>query len=317
MRAVQIHLKLLTIVLATVAVPTGCTTLWGDHNPDDLLRGQAADRVVVQQPGRFNPVVSTPSRKEWVELRSSSPTEVGRMYALLATGEWQAAVDRARRHLSQHPGHIPSLRVLAAGLALGRDYALAGYYADVILHRRPGDADALNLKGLAIMTQTRNDIGDYHKAVRYFQQAVDADPNHVAGALNLGHLHLELGDARAAAQAFAGAAHRCGRCSAAQMGLGSALARTERWGAARRAFAAVLERHPGHPRALFHLAVIEASGMRRPERAKHHLNELLAQENVDASLRERADSILRTLKAAADTTPTGEADDFVLPAAAE
>jgi len=120
----------------------------------------------------------------------------------MATGEMEAAMSFARTRLMQNPGDIEALTMLAAGLALSRNYELSNYYADLALKQQPDNPLILNIKGVATMLAQKIRVADLKKAATYFAEAFDTDARQVAPGLNLGNLYLELGNAKASSEVF-------------------------------------------------------------------------------------------------------------------
>ena len=294
-------------LIATFAATTGCATLFkGGSGSDQSLKSKGAETsgdVVVHQPQLKNPVISPYSRDYWLSVRDSSKAGVRRMYAILATGDWQAATSHARAYLKKNPGDLDALTVLAAGLALGKQYDLAGYYAKLIEQSNPGNADALNIMGLTIMVGSSNRYADYQKAMAFFQKAHEASGTQIAAGMNLAHLQLELGNAQTARQTFASIVGRCSECTPAMLGYGVASSRTKDYGTAEESFNKILRKNPNHSGASFHLALLHKNGYNKKQRAEEILQGLIANTKVtDRYVKERAGAVLRQIKAEQDRT---------------
>ncbi len=288
-------LKNLILLGTSVALGTACTTFGGAKISDEKLKGDA----VVAQGGRKEPVVSAHDRRYWLDMRQAKAT-LPKMSGALATGESSAAIDLAREHLAKHPGDADALTMMATALAMSRNYDLAAYYAALVEKARPGDGVALNIKGMAAMLQAKARIADFRKAEGFFQQAFTADPGQIAPGLNLGALQLELGNAAAAAATFGEVAKRCHQCSVALMGYGIASSRRHQYAAAKGAFEAVLQKNPIHTGALYNLALVYRNGYNNKKQAEKYLDQLLTDSRIkDPSARERAQTVLRSVKAEA------------------
>lgn len=279
-----------------LALSLGCVTL-GKRTVSDQSDHQATANQVVAQPGQSEAVFSNKPREYWLSLRQSKQL-LTRFSGALATGEAEEAVTLARSHLAKNPGDIQGLRFLAAALALNQKYELAEFYAGLVESQQPGDAFALNIRGIATMVRPKNRFLDYKRAEDYFARAFAADSRLIAAGLNLGSLRLELGDAKAALATFETVTQQCGGCSAGFMGQGIAASRTREFAKAKSAFEAVLAKNPRHAGALYHLALVYKNGYNDKKQAERHFLALLNDKGrkVDAYMKERANSALRAMK---------------------
>jgi len=294
------------LIVTTTALLGGCVTFGGGKNTagSELRDSSGRTPTVVTQPGLEQPVVSPFDRDKWLQVRNSNSSEVNRMYAMLATGEGEAAMQAARAFLAKNPGNVDGLSVLAAGLVLARNYQLAGYYAGRIEAIQPGSAEALNIRGLGIMLAPNNRHADFVRAIDFFQRAHDAGGNQIAAGLNLGHLQLELGNAAAALAAFQTVVERCGSCSAGLMGQGIAAGRTGNYQLASDSFRSVIRANSRHTEARFHLALVTRNGYNDKKGAEDILQKLLADPNLDKDsdryVKERASAVLRRMRGELD-----------------
>jgi thioredoxin-like negative regulator of GroEL len=184
---------------------------------------------------------------------------------------------------------------------LGRKYELAAYYATEAEKVQPGKSRVLNIKGLATALGSQRTIHDYQGSLAMFKQAFESDERNIAAGLNLGGLYLEMGNPTAAAEVYAKVADRCAQCVPAQLGLGVSLARTKRYSDSVQALEGVLKRIPSHPGALYQLAVVYKNGLRNPKKAEGYLYAILQGKGERyASIRERANTLLRAIKGEAD-----------------
>lgn len=282
--------------LIVAAAASGCTTLGrqeADVNP-------AVKSTVVTQAGSKNPVVAGKDRSYWLEMRQKKDLRA-RTIGSMATGESEAAVSFAKAQLAKNPGNPDALTQLAAALALVKNYDLAAYYANLADKVRPGNAETLNIRGLASMLTPSARMQDFRNAAVYFQQAMDADPKQIAAGLNLGNLYLELGNSPAAEGVFAQVVSRCGECSAGLLGLGVAQRRTGKFDAALASFQKILKKNSSHGAALFNVALVYHHGLNNRKEAEAALNRLLASKQItDFSIRKRAHLALRRIKGEAD-----------------
>jgi tetratricopeptide (TPR) repeat protein len=286
----------LTVILAAAA--SGCTTLGresGDVN-------SAVSGTVVSQSGSRNPVIAGKDRGYWLEMRQKKDLRA-RTIGSMATGEAQAAVGLAKAQLAKNPGNPDALNQLAAALALTKNYDLASYYASLADKVRPGNAETLNIRGLAAMLTPSARMHDFRNAAVFFQQAMDADQKQIAAGLNLGNLYLELGNSASAESVFAQVATRCGNCNAGLLGLGVAQRRVGKYEAALASFQTVLKKQPSNSAALFNIALVYNNGLNNRKEAEAALNKLLASKSVtDFAVRKKAHIVLRRIKGDADVS---------------
>lgn len=250
----------------------------------------------VQQISGSQPVVSSLSKESWAEIRSGKDP-VKKMYATLAVDDPQGAEALARQYLEQHPNNVDALSVLTASLILSRKYELADYYAGRLAKFAPSAGLAYNAQGLAILLGTQNRLTDYRRAITHFQKSMESS-GEIAGALNLGHLYLELGNAQAAAATFTEAVSRCGGCIHAQLGLGVSESRTGQYDRAKSSFAAVLKKDSDHAQAMFHLALVEKNGYHNDAAAESLLRKIISgPADRDMDIKRKANFVLRKMKA--------------------
>lgn len=278
-------------VIAAVTM-TGCTTLGrqtGEVNPE-------VKSTVVTQVGSKNPVVAGKDRAYWLEMRQKKDLRA-RTIGSMATGESEAAIGFAKARLAKSPGNPEALTQLAAALALTKNYDLASYYATLADRARPGNAETLNIRGLAAMLTPSAKMSDFRRAAEFFQQAMDADQGQIASGLNLGNLYLEIGNSAAAVQVFAQVVTRCGSCNAGVLGLGVAQRRVGNYEAALASFKSVLKKQPNNSAALFNIALVYNNGLNNRKEAEEALHKLLASKAVkDEIFRQKAHTVLRSIK---------------------
>lgn len=289
-----------TLFAASLALTAACTTV-GRRSTVSEADKDSPEQVVVGQPNRQGAVVSAHERQYWIGLRQSKKA-LPRIHGALATGEAEAAVDLARSYLAKHPGDVQGLTLLAAALAMSRNYEMADYYAGLALKLQPGNAAALNIRGVALMLQPKNRVADYRRAADYFERAIAGDDNQIAAGMNLGALQLELGDAAAALATYDGVVKRCGACAEGLMGQGIAASRSRSFDKAKAAFEAVLAKNARHPGALYHLALVHKNGYNDRKQAEKYLFALLndSRGQADQYMKERAHSVLRAMKGEKD-----------------
>jgi len=89
------------------------------------------------------------------------------------------------------------------------DYPRAIDLLKKVLKVQPRNPDAYNYLGFS-----HRKIGETSLALRYYQTALDIDPQHVGANEYLGELYLEMGDVPKAEERLAVLRASCGRCEA-------------------------------------------------------------------------------------------------------
>ncbi len=291
MKKMQKQAAMLAANVALAMFATGCAT-FGSKQAGG---GDVQQDVVVTQAGKDAPVIAAHDRRYFLDMRQSKAA-LPKMRGTLATGETDAAVEMARAYLAKRPGDADGLAMLATALIMNKRYDLAAYYASLLERARPGDATAMNVKGLAAMMTPKGRAADYRRAAEYFQAAFETD-GQIAAGLNLGNLQLELGNATAASGTFQQVADRCGRCIVSLMGLGVASSRSGKYDAAATAFNEILAKNPNHGGALYNLALVHKNGYNNKKQAEKYLETMLAKSRTqDGYLKERAYTVLRMVK---------------------
>lgn len=278
MKGVPVQLRVRLIFWALIAGQfSGCATLNELRKTKNSgANDSAASSIVISRPGDTTPMISSISDTTWIQLRESKDSGRDRLNGLLATGAWQEATEEARRQLEKNPGDPSLLTALAAAYALGRNYEMASYYADVVLKANPSNADALNIVGLRLMMASKNRRLDFDDALGMFKKAQDIDGSHVAAALNAGYLQLDLGDAQAALESFEIGMRRCGYCFDAEYGYGLAAMRSGNWDQAKKSFESTLSRDKTKAAAQFQLAIVMYSGLNDQKNAIAKLQEVVS-----------------------------------------
>lgn len=288
----RLHLIKSSLIMTLALSAAACTTFGRKEGTPD----KAPEGAVVHQPTRKDPVLSQHDRQYWVDLRQSKKL-MPKLHGAMATGEAEVSVQLARAYLAKKPGDAQGLTMLAAALAMSRNYDLAAYYATLAERAQPGNSAALNIRGLAMMLGPNRRIADFQQAQELFRQSFEADATQVAAGMNLGALALEIGNASVAVQAFEEVVTRCNRCVAGLMGYGVAMSRTKSWDKANSAFAEVLKKKPNHPGALYNLALVQKNGYNNSKQAEQFLFALLNDSGTkDVAVRERAHTVLRMIK---------------------
>ena len=284
----------------------GCVT--SSANKDDLTgdsglmpKGAGAHRAVVSQIGAKDPMLAPYPRAYWLDQRQAKAL-MPRARGALATGEASEVVAMAKARLSRNPSDPAALTMLSAALTMSHNYELAAYYASLLEQVQPGNAFALNIKGLASMLSPQATMADYRIAQDYFQKSMDADGSQVAAGLNLGSLQLELGNAAGAAAVFKTVADRCGECSAGMIGYGRALARSGDFSKAAGVFKEILAKHPHSSPALYNLALVYKNGFQDKAKAQSYLFAVIHNSrSKDQGMKDRAQIVLRSLSSQKST----------------
>lgn len=303
----------LNLVLAglLLSLTVGCVTLKNAFGPAPVASSPESkaqqNGPVVYHSGHSTPAIAQLDRSSWIEIRKSTKDDHIRMYATLSAGEFDAAIMESRKYLETHPKDEDALIVLAAALAMNRNYSLATYYGDLLEQYHPGLAITPNLRGLATLHRGNVTMKDFRLAASAFREAMDRNESEVAAALNLGNLYLETGNAKEAVPVFAGAKSRCGGCIDATIGLGIAFSHTASYGNARSEFEEVLAKNNSNTIALYRLALVEKNGFKNNARAKELLERMLTQNtDTNAEMKRRANVVLRRMQARDAAAPIAE-----------
>ena len=308
MRIAITHLTYLTAILAWV---TSCATKKATIGEDTIVGASpATGEMIMTQVGGTKPVISGSDEAHWIQLKSSSNSSRDKLYGMLATGDWQPAVEEARLQLEKRPNDPAMIVALAAAYTSGRNYEMGGYYGKLALKTDPSNADAMNLVGLRVMMSAGNRRNDFDDALAWFRKAADNDGTNVAAPLNMGYLQLDLGDAPSAIESFSLASNRCGKCYPARYGFGIASARTASWAQAKAAFEDILSRENYHADAQYQLALVYKSGLGDTSKAIDLLQDIVSDPDGrfkdGGNVKRVANITLRRMKASDRTAPTPE-----------
>jgi tetratricopeptide (TPR) repeat protein len=270
----------------------------------------ARGEMIMTQVGSSIPVISSSDEKHWIQLKNSSDSSRDKLYGMLATGDWQPAVEEARLQLEKRPGDPAMIVALAAAYASGRNYEMAGYYGKLALKTDQSNSDAMNLVGLRVMMSAGNRRNDFDDALVWFRKATDNDGTNVAAPLNMGYLQLDLGDAPSAVESFGLAGNRCGNCYSARYGYGIASARMGSWTQAKSSFEGILSRENYRADAQYQLALVYKMGLGDTNKAISLLQNIVSDPDGrfrDAGNVKRVANItLRRMKASDRTGPSPE-----------
>ena len=306
---VQNQIILLTLMLTTQACTTPSSKSESRVSNEPITTGPASGELIVMQTGAKEPMISGSDINQWIQLRDSDNSR-SRLYGMLATGNWAAATEEARKELEKTPGDNVLMIALASSFAGQRNYDMAAYYASHVLKSSPSNADAMNYIGLRVMTQSGNRRADYDDAIAWFLKASDNDGTHIAALLNMGHLQLNLGDASNALESFSLASNRCGQCFASQYGFGIAAGRTGAWSQAKTAFESILSRDKSRAEAQYELALVFKNGLNDPKRCVDLLQDIVSDPDGRfkhaGKVKTVANITLRRIKASDRTAPPPE-----------
>jgi tetratricopeptide (TPR) repeat protein len=304
--------KLTTAALA-LYVMSGCVT--GKDKPiakKDIFDTNS-ERVVVQRIDTKEPIVSPFSKNHWMDARRTKVASIKRIHGLLATGESLAAERDARKFLMVNPDNVEGLTALASALAQSGQYDLAAYYAKLVATKLPNNPHSLNIQGLSILISATK-IEDFRQAETLFQRAFDGSESEVAAGLNLGDLYLELGNSDSALKIFATTRSRCKDCIPALMGFGIASRRLGNYSEALDAFNIVSRSNKANVDALYHIALVYRDGLKNRSKAEDVLRQLIATTGGNNSVKERAQTVLRSMLTETDPGKTavaaGNGNDF-------
>ncbi|NRA63643.1 MAG: hypothetical protein HRU19_04125 [Pseudobacteriovorax sp.] len=245
-----------------------------------------------------NDVLTELDRDTWVQIRNESKSEHKKLYAGLGAREWDVAIADARAYLENHPGDFVALKVLSTALAMKQNFALANYYAQMIEKRYPGQASTYNIQGLATLNKPGASYQDFQLAAQHFERSFETDSSQVASGLNLGHLHLESGNARSAKDVFRVVGSRCGGCNAAKYGYGLAASRLKEFEVAKRAFKDILDNDSDNLQAKYNMALVETFGFKEKRKAIAILAEVLeTKDEKNLEIKRQANFLKRRLEA--------------------
>lgn len=295
--------SLLIIAAATLGLSqVGCVSMRNaftglsstQQQEDSLVK--TGDLIVVQQAGARRPLISKLERDQWVSIRREATKSHVRAYAALAAGEWEVAIKEAHTYLRATPKDKVALTILSSALTMQKNYQLAGHYARSIEKYHGVSAASRNILGISTLMQSGNNITDLLRARSLFAESFELAPGEIAAALNLGQLQLELGHSDAAAETFAAAEARCGKCKPAVLGYGIALSRIGKYDRAAKQFDILLERNDQDRDALYRMALLQKNGFNENDLAINYLQDLIAASPSDDSLQRRARSLIDRLR---------------------
>ncbi len=284
--------------ILTIASTVGCVSNGQKSLKDaNLVTSDNNQAVVVQVYGK-EPLLSPVGKNYWLDARSTKANSMKRIHGLLATGEAIAAEKEARLFLSKNPANMEALTALTSALVQSGQYDLAAYYAKIIARKIPDSSFSLNVQGLATLMDAAK-IDDFRNAEQLFRQSFESSPNEVAAGLNLGHLYLELGNSKSAQRIFNEVRNRCADCVPALMGYGIASRRNGDHSEAIDVLNRVVKTDKANVEAMYHTALVYKDGLNDRKQAEQVLRNLIATDTKQTAIRERAHSVLRSMRSEA------------------
>lgn len=256
-------------------------------------------QAIVSQPGKTAPLLPEGKRDTW--LSQTADTKLApelRARAYLALGEAKNAQELIRGALEKSPGQPSLLKMIAVSYAMGKNFAMAGYYADLVLEKESADPLALNLRGLAQLFRSTSKLTLEKTAETLKTAHSDGGVNQIAASLNYGELLLQLGRPAEALEIFIVARSRCGECDQALYGEGVAAARSGQTDRAMNALRDLIRQSPDHFRGRYQLAIVYKNGKKDLKESRTILEGILADPKLkDDALRQRANATLRGMNA--------------------
>jgi thioredoxin-like negative regulator of GroEL len=285
------HLMVIALLFAGCRTTTNSSTRLSAKTVAEPLVGNAR---VVQPSGGRSTVLTEIAPETWVSMKAGSPSE--QMHAHLFARRYEEAEKSAREILSREPRNLEALLVLTNALVATRQFELASWYADVLERWWPERSESLNIRALATLGTADNRLARWMRAAELFRMALVRSPDEVAAALNLGSLHLWMGDDQAALSAFKDASKRCGGCAVAQIGTANALAQGAQSLPAKDILERVLSSDGSNLEAMFRLAVLYNIGFGDQKKAEETLVKLMSRTSSTTEEWSRANSYLKTMR---------------------
>ncbi len=283
--------------LAAFALLAACQTggNGGDSKKNDVKLDFADEPIVLQTSGKT--LIKQIPRDRWVQIRNGAKDEHVKLYANLGTGDWDVAIADARGYLQNHPADETGITVLALALAMKQNYSLAAYYAKLLDKYHPGNPEVKNILGLAEMSKPSATYENYQDAIKYYEAAFNSNGTQIASGMNLGQLHLEMGNLEAARDVYQTTQSRC-RCVEAGLGYGIALARLQSYQKADDVFKGVLDQDKHNPYAHYYRALIAKYGRNDNQGAMDQLQAILDDtDSKNEEMQRKANFLLRRIQA--------------------
>lgn len=281
---------------AALIALAGCATF---EKKSSTPAVEGSSNAIVTQPNRSLPLLPDSTRERWFQQTADAQLPVEqRARANLALGEAKNAQNLLREALAKTPGKPELLKLLGVSYAMQKNFAMAGYYADLVLDSQSGDPVATNLRGLAHLFRATGKVS-LEKAAESLRTAhLDSGAQQVAASLNYGELLLQLGRPAEALEVFVVAGSRCGACSQALYGEGVAASRSGQVERALQALENLVARESDHFRGRYQLALVHKNGKKDLKKARSLLESILGDPKLkDDAVRQRANATLRGMNA--------------------
>lgn len=287
---------ILTLGLAVTAACSTTGSQSGGAAGKTAPLGFADQPIVHQTSGKI--LMNQISRDKWISVKNSTKNEYLKLYANLGAAEWDVAIADARNFLQNNPGDEVGLTVLSLALTMKQNYPLAAYYAKLLEKSHPGNPEVKNILGLAEMSKPGATYEDFKDAIKYFEAAFNTAPSQIASGMNLGALHLEMGNLESSRDVYQAVYSRCGKCSEAGLGYGIALARSQSYAKAEDVFKEILDEDSHNMYARYYLALVANYGRNDKEGAMKQLQAMLDDTDTkNLEMQRKANFLLRRIQA--------------------
>lgn len=252
---------------------------------------------IIYQLKATKPVISKYDRAYWLNIRKQSSFAKDKIFALLAIGEWDVAIEESRTYLIEHPKDIYALSALSIAYAVKKQYNFAEYYVKLLEKNYGQSALTLNIKALCVLLSPQVDMVKINQAIDLFNQSYNMSNQEIASGLNLAYLYLEIGHTQKAVEVFESLKHRCKNCSLSLIGAGIAYSRLGQINMAKQNFTALLKQDNTNVYALYYLSIIEYSYFKNISQAKEYLHKILTL-NIEsyADIQRKAQLFLRRIE---------------------
>ena len=233
----------------------------------------------------------------WVQTYRSSADQGTKLIALLGTKQFEESIQAAKKALAKTPYEPKALKTLMFSWAMQNNYQMALYYAKLYEKKWGRTADTSNIEGLNHLFGTAGKHKEYQKAEKAFRVSQQLQPNHIASALNLGYLQMELNRYDDARDTFRHLRQVNPECIEASYAYAMAMSHSGFPDISKQILESLLTNHPDHIPSLLHLAILELEVYNNQEKSSDHLRDVLGIEN-DSGFRYHknyAEQILKSL----------------------
>lgn len=199
--------------------------------------------------------------------------------------------DEIRRFLQNNPGHTGGLSILMKSLFLQKKYALADYYARVLLNIDNTNNDAYMISNLVVIVSP--DSYNYQRKAAELRLAslFAESKTHIASGLNLAIWMLKKGNCKRAMQLFSQVRKRCPACGITKIGFAICLIRTDNIARAHN-FLLEINKDTKDALALYYLAFTYLKIKEDLGKAREILKTILNDNTQDSHIRNKARSLL-------------------------